>query len=271
MRACRTRRDGFTLIELLVVVAIISLLLSILMPAFSRAREQAKQTYCKNNLRSLWTGILTYSTEYKDRLPFMENVNVQTAVAGTGPQADPFDTGFPTTVGVVLMNYVNPKSWVCPSALRGFPAGAAGGFTFTYTFGASEYFGGIGEVEPYDSSHPSITSNYWPFDGRPLKALDMRRYTSTGLNQNDKGKWNVRFPLIADMYVVDGSNPAAPQYEYPHRGALDPRIDLENAQFDFEAKTGYATATSGLHELHADDDRVKIVLTRSWEEYRPTN
>lgn len=52
---------AFTLIELLVVVAIISLLISILMPALSRARAQSQQLLCKTQLRSLGQATALYA------------------------------------------------------------------------------------------------------------------------------------------------------------------------------------------------------------------
>ena len=45
------RKDGFTLVELLVVISIIAMLMSVLMPALSKAAEQARYVICKNNLR----------------------------------------------------------------------------------------------------------------------------------------------------------------------------------------------------------------------------
>ena len=61
---------GFTLVELLVVIGIIALLLSVLMPALARAREQANRIKCANNIKQLLNALYMYSTEYKQALPY---------------------------------------------------------------------------------------------------------------------------------------------------------------------------------------------------------
>lgn len=63
------RANAFTLIELLVVIGIISLLISILMPALNRAREQAKSVTCASNERQLYMALLSYVNENKGRCP----------------------------------------------------------------------------------------------------------------------------------------------------------------------------------------------------------
>jgi prepilin-type N-terminal cleavage/methylation domain-containing protein len=66
MRRFRTR--AFTLVELLVVIGIIAILIAILMPALSRAKDQANGVKCAANLRQMMTGALLFAQDHKGHL-----------------------------------------------------------------------------------------------------------------------------------------------------------------------------------------------------------
>ena len=131
------KRKGFTLIELLVVIGIIALLVSILMPALSRAKELAKRTVCSTNLKGMGTATAIYMNDNKGSAMKAWRTNLNTQYSGFGItnvyNAAPGGTkgryadmnfdinGTAQTAGnclYLLVRYADmtPKSFVCPSS-----------------------------------------------------------------------------------------------------------------------------------------------------------
>lgn len=70
MKARLYRQTGFTLVELLVVIGIIAVLIGILLPALSKAREQGNRAKCMANLKQMATAAMNYAANNRGAFPY---------------------------------------------------------------------------------------------------------------------------------------------------------------------------------------------------------
>ena len=128
---------GFTIIELLVVIAIISLLLSITMPALSKAKGSAKRLQCSDNMRQIRLAMDFYASDYKDYI-----------VTSREMLFSHTEGEVKSVWHVVLAPYVEhsqitdlladayPKLWRCPEDKDPYPMGFRG---YPHKIGMTSY------------------------------------------------------------------------------------------------------------------------------------
>lgn len=119
------RTRGFTLVELLVVIGVIALLISILLPALTKARAAAQRTACLSNLRQVHLAFVFYAQAFNDQVPIGCR-NSPNKLGGIVTQFDSMiysgDTTGKTSGQYVLFGYLYPANlmrapniFYCPS------------------------------------------------------------------------------------------------------------------------------------------------------------
>ncbi|MEZ6132791.1 MAG: DUF1559 domain-containing protein [Planctomycetaceae bacterium] len=163
----RTSTRGFTLIELLVVIAIIAILIALLLPAVQQAREAARRTQCKNNLKQIGLALHNYHDTY-NRMPagsFSNGARLSWHVSIL-PMID--QAPLYNQVDFNLLNYSNAgfttlftpvtlSAWDCPSSISRNKKG----YTADTTLQTTHYYGVMGpKVEnPAPAGFPAYRCN----------------------------------------------------------------------------------------------------------------
>lgn len=109
---------GFTLIELLVVIAIVALLMGILIPVLSRAKEAAKRVLCSSQLKQVGVGIQAYAADYENLLPYYGDQMHPYALYRSEPGwVDAAGEPIPMKVACLYEagSIAEPKVFYCPS------------------------------------------------------------------------------------------------------------------------------------------------------------
>lgn len=140
------RSRGLTLVELAVCLSVVALFAGIVVPAFSRMRDQSREALCASQLHALHGALVTYSTTHAQLLPpFMFSDPMSPSVptsghwGGADQAADPaarFRSGASCVnlQALVRENMISPSALLCPSADPMLPARKASYFTYSQQY-----------------------------------------------------------------------------------------------------------------------------------------
>ena len=236
MRSIRIEpaRRGFTLIELLVVIAIIAILIALLLPAVQQAREAARRTQCRNNLKQIGLALHNYHDTHRVLPPggvsSGNNLSWHVMILPMLDQGPLYNTVDFETNGYANFDYVlgnkRVTAFLCPSTSQEKASNNSDFFT-------THYYGNMGPKGTNTTTGAaytctsSTTSTDECISGTPMGGFSthgpLGRNSSTNFRDFSDGTSNT-FAVGEISLLRTTGNSTAQHYRQWHRG-----VDWANA------------------------------------------